>query len=156
MPKTDTEARAQLAALGLNPDAPTLDMPARPEHTTTKREAVLAPEGADPRSMPVTDIVFDPALLDGFPSLEGEGLAAASRHVFALYKSHGRNKDRNSLLHREIGLFITRTRRSRETGTPHVKDAVRKGKKQTDLLALLSEHGITSVDDLAALLGGGE
>lgn len=144
---TDVE-RAQVAALGLNPDAPAFGVVA-PE----VKGVMLAPEGTDPRAMPVTDIVFDPALLDGFPSLEGEGLAAASRHVFALYKSHGRNKDRNSLLHSEIGKFITRVRRSRESGTPHVKEQVRKGKKGNDLLALLAEHGISSVEDMKALLG---
>lgn len=156
MPKTaqstDAEARAQLAAIGLNLDGPALDLPARPEHVVPERSVTLAPEGADPRTMPVTDIVFDPALLDGFPSLEGEGLAAASRHVFALYKSHGRNKDRNSLLHRRIGEFIAQVRRSRETGVPHVKEQVRRTGKQRDLLALLAEHGINSVDDLASLL----
>ena len=149
LPETD---RAQIAAIGLNPDAPAFGV-VQPTKTKAVR---LAPEGVDPHTMPVTDIVFDPALLDEFPSLEGDGLAAASRHVFALYKSVGRNKDRNSLLHREIGLFIQRVRRSRETGTPHVKQEVRKTKKQRDLLALLAEHGITSVADLQAALGGDE
>jgi len=153
--KTVTEAeRAQIAALGLNPDAPAFGEVAKPE--AKKRKVVLAPEGVDPRTMPVTDIVFDPALLDDFPSLEGQGLRAASTYVFEQYKSLGRNKDRHSLLHREIGLFITRVRRTRETGTPHVKEQVRKGKKQADLLALLAEHGIASVDDLTAALGGGQ
>jgi hypothetical protein len=103
--------------------------------------------------MPVSDIVFDPALLDGFPSLEGDGRADAARYVFGLYKSHGRNKDRNRRLHDEIGLFILRVRRSRETGTEHVKDKVKASKPQRDLLALLAEHGITSVEDLNNALG---
>lgn len=155
MPKqdTDTEARAQLAALGLNLDGGALDAPIT---TTPQPVTVTVPEGADPRTMPVSDIVFDPALLDGFPSLEGEGLAAASRHVFALYKSHGRNKDRNSLLHRRIGEFIAQVRRSRQSGVPHVKETVRRTGKQRDLLALLAEHGITSVDDLTAMLSQDE
>lgn len=149
---TETE-RAQIAALGLNPDAPAFG---EVKPATKKRKALIAPEGIDPHEMDVADIVFDPALLDDFPSLEGDGRADAARHVFSLYKSKSRNKDRNRRLHDEIGLFILRVRRSRETGTPHVKEQVRKGKKQTDLLALLAEHGITSVDDLAAALGGGE
>lgn len=158
MPKTKTvteDERAQIAALGLNPDAPAFgEVVAKPD--AKRKQPVLAPEGVDPHMMPVTEIVFDPALLDDFPSLSGDGLAAASRHVFALYKSPGRNKDRNSLLHREVGLFISRVRRSRETGTPHVKEQVRQGSKQRDLLALLAEHGIKSVDDLTAALGGAQ
>lgn len=145
--------RAQVAALGLSPDAPAFGAV---EVQKQDKQPVLAPEGVDPRTMDVADIVFDPALLDEFPSLEGDGLAAASRKVFALYKSAGRNKDRNRRLHDEIGLFINRVRRSRVSGTPHVKEQVRQGKKQRDLLALLAEHGIKSVDDLQAALGGGE
>lgn len=144
---TDQE-QAQVAALGLNPDAPAFGAVPKPA-----KQVALAPEGLDPHTMPVTDIVFDPALLDEFPSLSGDGLAAASRHVFALYKSPGRDKDRNSLLHREVGLFITRVRRSRETGVPHVREQVRKTSKQRDLLAVLAEHGITSIDDLERMLG---
>ena len=152
--KVSKDERAQLAALGLNPDAPAFG--AVPASESKKRQPVLAPEGVDPHTMAVTDIVFDPALLDEFPSLEGDGLAAASRHVFALYKSPGRNKDRNSLLHREIGLFIQRVRRSRKDGVPHVKEQVRRTGKQRDLLALLAEHGITSVEDLKTMLGESE
>ena len=148
-----TEDRAALMALGLNPDAPALDtIPAR-QPTAQPTTVALAPEGVDPHAMPVSDIVFDPVLLDGFPDLTGQGRAAATRYVFDLYKSRGRNKDRNRRLQDEIGLFILRVRRTRETGTEHVKGKIRKGKKQSDLLALLAEHGITSVEDLAATLG---
>lgn len=136
MSKTATDERQQLAALGLNPDAPGLSQ---------------AADDVDPRTMPVSDIVFDPSLLDDFPSLEGEGMAAASRHVFNLYKSYGRNKDRNRRLHDEIGLFIQRVRRSRQSDTTHVKDKVRTSKDGRDLLALLAERGIHSVTDLQNL-----
>ena len=147
------QERAQIAALGLNPDAPAFGV-VMPERK--KAKAVLAPEGVDPHLMDVSDIVFDPALLDDFPSLEGQGRAAATRYVFDLYKSPHKNKDRHRRLQDEIGLFILRVRRSRESGVPHVKEQVRKTGKQRDLLALLAEHGITSVDDLAAALGGAE
>lgn len=135
--KSSTEARQQLVALNLNPDAPALHVP-----------------DVDPRTMPVSEIEFDPALLDQFPSLEGQGLAAASRYVFSIYGSKGRDKDRNRRLHDEIGLFINRVRRTRVSGTTHVKDKVRAGKSGRDLLALLAEHGIKSVDDLENALGG--
>jgi hypothetical protein len=153
--KSQTEARQQLAALGLNPDAPALDIPAMPERPApTSKQPVLAPKDVDPHTMPVSEIEFDPALLDQFPSLEGSGMAAASRYVFSLYSSKGKNKDRNRRLHDEIGLFIQRVRRSRETGTTHVKDKVRAGKGGRDLLAYLSEHGIESLDDLEGALKG--
>ena len=151
--KSKTEDRAALMALGLNPDAPALDVvPTRsqPEAATV----VLAPEGVDPHTMPGSDIVFDPALLDGFPTLKGAEYGAASRHVWEFYKSRRGDTDRNRRLHDEIGLFINRVRRSRETGTQHVKEQIRAGKKQRDLLALLAEHGINSVDDLKNTLGG--
>lgn len=155
--KDDTEARAQLAAItGLDLDAPALDMPERPAHTTEQRQPVLAPEGVDPHSMPVTDIEFDPALLDGFHDLAGQR-KQASDHVFGFYRDpRGRNKDRHSLLHSRIGKFIEQVRSSRRTGTPYVKDTVRRSGDQRDLLALLAGHGITSIDDLTTLLGGEE
>lgn len=146
----DEAERTQIAALGLNPEAPAFGaVPVEKK----KRPVTLAPEGVDPHMMPVSDIVFDPALLDDFPSLEGQGRAAATRYVFDLYKSPHKNKDRHRRLQDEIGLFILRVRRSRETGTPHVKEKIRKNKKQDDLLALLAEHGIASVDDLKTALG---
>lgn len=118
-----------------------------------RKQPVLAPAGVDPHTMPVTDIVFDPALLDDFPDLKG-GLKAASDHVFAQYRSPGKDKERHSLLHSRIGSFISQVRRSRQSGVPHVKQEVRRTAKQRDLLALLAEHGITSVDDLQSALGG--
>lgn len=153
MPKTDAERQEFLKGLGLNPDAPALTSLSEPEPERPKKpKAQLAPKGADPHAMPVSEIVFDPALLDQFPNLEGQGRRAAADYVFALYKSPGRNKDRNSLLWSEVGKFIQRVHRSRETGVPHVKDKVKAGKKSRDLLAVLAELGIESVDDLTALL----
>jgi hypothetical protein len=46
----------------------------------------LAPQGVDPRTMDVDEIVFDPALLDRFPSLNGEGMNRRPVPVLALQK----------------------------------------------------------------------
>lgn len=156
MSLTDDERKEFLADLGLNPNAPALaaDVPAEASPKASKgkggKEVRLAPDGVDPRAMPVSDIVFDPHLLDGFPSLEGEGMSAASRHIFGLYKSHGRNKDRNSLLHRKITEFIGQVRRERATGGV-VKEKVKATKEQREIANLLAAKGLT-LADLAALL----
>ena len=121
-----------------------------PVHVPQTSTPNLAPPGVDPHTMPVDEIVFDPALLDGFPSLNGEGMNAASKHVFALYKSPGRNKERNSLLHRRISTFITTVRRSRQTGGM-VTEAVKTTKDQRDLAALMASQGVTDSDLAEAL-----
>lgn len=161
----DTQRREFLASLGLNPDAPGLAdappamaaevTPATPttptvSATPASRGVVLAPAGVDPHTMPVSDIVFDPRLLDGFPDLDGVGMAEASRHIFAAYRSPGRNRERNSHLHVRIGQFIAQVRRSRATGG-HVRVAVNAGRAQRDLAALLAAKGLTAAD-LVALL----
>lgn len=115
-----------------------------------KAPVILAPVDGDPHSMPVDDIVFDPAMLDQFPSLDGEGMNDASRYVFALYKSTGRNKERNSLLHRRISTFITTVRRSRQTGGL-VTETVKTTKPQRDLAALLASQNVTDGDLAEAL-----
>jgi len=151
--KSDAERQEFLKGLGLNPEAPGLSesTPAMVTHQpATSGNVVLAPPSMDPRTMPVDEITLDPHLLDGFPSLAGDGLAAASAHVFALYKSYGRNKERNGALHRKITSFITLTRRNRETGGM-VKEAVKADKETRDLAALLASQGITAAR-LAALL----
>lgn len=150
--KTPEEAAAFKASIGLDPGAKAKLLPAAPKRDVTKRQPVLAPEGVDPRTMPVTEIVFDDALLDDFPSLEGEGLKRAADHVFAFYKSPGRNTERNRPLWSEVGKFIQRVKKSRKAGVPHVKEEVRRTKPQRDLLALLNEMGISSVEDMQALL----
>lgn len=152
--KGDAERRKHLAKItGLDLDP---DVPAKVAREPQRAKNVsLAPPGVDPHTMPVSDIVFDPALLDEFPSLEGQGQRAAADHVFALYKSPGRNKDRNSLLWSRVGKFIVKVRSSREPGgsvvTGHVKEEVKATREQRDLAALLTEHGITA-GDLAGLI----
>ena len=154
--KTEAQRQELLIGIGLDPQAGA-KLPARPAPTTTTQQPVaLAPEGVDPHTMPVADIVFDPALLDGIPDLRGQGYKDAYDRVFPLYKSPPRtNKDRNRRLHEEVGRFIHRVRISRQ-GVPVVKEVIRKEKPQRDLLAVLAEMGITSVDDLTALLPKGE
>jgi hypothetical protein len=138
--KSDAERKELLASLGLGDRA----------KVEPKTNISLAPEGVDPHTMPVSDIVWDPALLNDFTDLTGSGMAAASRHLFELYKSPGRNKDRNSLLHRKIGEFILQVRRSRETGG-FVTEKIKANKEERDLAALLAQHKITAAD-LASLI----
>lgn len=161
MSKTkSTDERAEfLSGLGLNAGAGGLaDMPAKitsaVTHVATPSKTVtLAPPGVDPRMMAVDDIVFDDHLLDQFPSLEGDGLRAASDYVFSLYKSYGKNKERNAPLHRKITSFITLTRRNRETGGM-VKEKVKTSKPERDMAALLAsqEVGVSDLAEALALL----
>jgi hypothetical protein len=152
MSKTEHERREMLSNLGLSPDAPNLAAQVTPTAPAKQKDGIrLAPEGTDPHAMPVTSIEFDPRLLDEFPHLEGEGMAAASRHIFGLYKSHGRNKDRNSLLHSEIGKFIARVRLERKTGGV-VKERVKATREERDLAQTLATDGITAEDVAMAQL----
>ena len=141
MTKTDDERREFLSSLNLNPDAPALenfDRPAeRPAIKQVAEGIQWAPEGVDPHTMPVTDIVFDPRMREQYPDLSPRARRAPSDFLFAIYKSYGRNKDRNSLLHRRIGEFLARTHKERtQPGGEFVKDKIR-------LANTLAEHCIT-------------
>lgn len=140
----DAQARTEaLAELGLAAEGSSLAAAPR---------VPLAPEGVDPRTMPVAAIVFDPRLLDGF-NLTTD-VSDASRSVFAHYKSHGRDKDRNGLLHRRVSEFIGQVKRERTGDKPtHVRDKVRASKPTRDLAMVLDEFGVTA-DELRALLEG--
>lgn len=150
MKATEKERQALLRSVGLNPEAGA-KLPAAPKREVSKNEPVLAPEGVNPHTMPVSDIVFDPALLDDFPSLRGSEFGEASRKVFALYKSPTKDPDRNRRLHDEIGLFINRVRRSRKAGVPHVKEQVRRQQPERDLLAQMREMDVSPEEMQAAL-----
>lgn len=153
---TDDERREMLAGLGLNPDAPALV--AKPEKkgkhkpkAETGEAITLAPPGVDPHTMPVEDIVLDPRLLDDYHSLAfNEQGADAARYIFSLYKSQGRNKERNGALQRKISSFITQTRRNRETGGM-VKEKITSTKEQRDNAALLASANVSSSDLAEAL-----
>lgn len=155
MSKTDEERRALLTSIGLNPDAPALvsgpDKAVHQPKASNTSEIRLAPPGVDPHLMPVEDIVFDERLLDEFHSLAfNEQGADAARHIFALYKSMGRNKERNGALQRKISSFITQVRRNRETGGM-VKEKVASTKEQRDNAALLASQNVSSADLAEAL-----
>ena len=159
MSKTDAERRQMLLSLNLDPDAPALVAEKAKGKTKKPKEVsehdpdevVLAPPGVDPRAMPVEDIVFDPRLLDGYTQLGfNQQGGEASRHIFDLYKSYGRNKDRNGALQRKITSFITSARRNAETGGM-VTEKIATTREERDLAALLASQGITAAS-LSALL----
>lgn len=145
MTKTDAERREFLASMNLNPDAPALEKFDRPVGMSLPTGVQWAPDNVDPHTMPVSDIAFDAAMVEQFPDLSPRGRSAAARFLFDQYKSYGRNKDRNSLLHRCIGEFLARTHRDRETGGGgFVKNKIR-------LANTLAEHGVTE-DDMSEFL----
>lgn len=152
--KTNDERAEFLKGLGLNPDKgsladltqPARQVPTSPTAPNLPTDIVLAPPGVDPRAMPVDEIVFDPRLLDAYPSLAADqGGKDASRYIFSLYQSYGRNKDRNGALHRKITSFITHTRRQRETGGM-VKEKIKTTKAQRDLAALAASQGVDAAE----------
>lgn len=156
MTMSESERTEFLKNLGLNPTAPALVadvQPATPVKEAKKKKQTpvqIAPEGVDPHTMPVSDIVFDPSLLDEFPDLSGANYRLASDKVFAMYRSKGRDKDRNGLLHRRITEFIGSVKRSRKTGG-FVKEKIKSTAEEREIANLLATHGVT-VADLAELL----
>lgn len=139
MTKTEAERREFLSSLNLNAEAPALEQFDRPIAKATATHIQWAAEGADPHTMPITDIAFDPEMVEQFPDLSPRGRSAASRFLFDQYKSYGRDKDRNSLLHRRIGEFLAQVHRTRETGGGFVKDKIA-------LANTFAEQGITAED----------
>lgn len=165
MPMTDAERRAFLTARGLNPDAPGLADAPPPAPPVLVAEAEgqapatgpsgasipLAPEGINPLTMPVTDIVFDERLVEGF-DLAPKMRSAAASHVFRLY-SPGRsaqNKDRNSLLWSEIGKWLTKVHLSRRTGGA-VTEKIKVSTEAQELAMMLQAKGVTLADLIALL-----
>lgn len=153
MTKAPEEAQTFLTGLGLSPNAPGLAGPPPDAPTTPKREVALVPSGLDPHTIPHEQIVFDPVLLDAFPVLEGEGRNEASKYVFGLYRSLGRDKGRNGALHRLIGEFIGQVKRARAAGAPDapIKGQVKVNKAQREMAKLLAEHGVDE-HELAAFI----
>jgi len=155
---TDEQRRETLTKLGLNPDAPGLteltpDAPAKKAKSKNKTVVQMV-EGLDPRRIPASEIVFDPEMLADFADLSGPNMAAASRHLFEHYKSPGKDRERNGLLHRRIGEFIQQVRRDRQQLKPStgvVKEKVKQTKAQRDLAAMIAAAGLTA-DDLARLI----
>ncbi len=152
MTKTDAQRREMLAAIGLNPDAPALVAP--PQHRPERKQAHLVPAGSDwtPQTIPVKDIEWDNALLDDFPALSDSACRnAAHNHVFALYKTPKgpHSSDRNKALWSEVGKFINRVRRERETGG-HVRERIKTDTERNEIAMFLQSQGLT-LDDIVAL-----
>lgn len=114
--------------------------------TTEDTEIVLAPPGVDPRAMPVDEIVFDPRLLDKFPSLEGR---EASDYVFALYKSYMKG-DRNKVLWAKVGKFVEATKMQRKA-PGFIKEVVKTTAEQRALAQVIAATGLTA-EDLAKII----
>lgn len=165
-PMTDDERRTFLAGIGLNADAPALaadvpaDAPAKaPKVKKAKKapkpqsgQASELPTEAERRAMPASEIMFDAALVEHF-DLDTQ-LRAASQHLFDLYKSPSRDRERNGLLHRRITEFLGQQRRARKAGVKApMKDHIKVTREQRDIARLLAEHNIT-LADLGSLLGG--
>lgn len=154
MTMTNDQRKEFLTSVGLNPDAPALEgLPARPAASAVAASPVagikLAPEGVDPHTMPVDEIVFDPRLVEQFPSLAPKDRAPAAAYLFSLYKGK-RGEDRNKVLHQAIGRFLVNEHRSRETGGL-VKEKIAVDSETKDLAMVLKAKGV-SVKDLIALL----
>jgi hypothetical protein len=160
MTMTDDERRQRLLDLGLNPDGDSLahaaaPLPDRPKaqpkgqpKDQAKAEGVrFAPEGMDPHTMAVTEIVFTDNMLDKFPDLTGTNGKAASDYLFAQYNSPPRrDHDRNALLHRRITEFLGQVRRSRKTGG-FVRERIKATAEQRDVAQVVVASGGTA-DDL--------
>jgi hypothetical protein len=136
--------REKLAAMtGLDLDGPALV--SRPERHSPTANIQWAPKGVDPKTMPISDIAFEPAMVEQFADLSPRGRRPASDYLFSVYKSYGRDKDRNSLLHRKIGEFLARVHADRtQPGGGFVKGKI-------NLANTLAEHGVTE-GDLAEFL----
>ena len=159
---TEDGRRDLLKGLGLNPDAPGLahidPEPVPSEPAKAKKKKAKKAQPVEPtinlRAIPASEIVFDPAMLDDFTDLSGSGMAAASRHLFELYKSPTKDRERNGLLHRRIGEFIQQVRRDRQAQRPStgtVKEKIKVTKAQRDLARLMADQGLTA-EDLARLV----
>lgn len=135
-----------LAGLGLSPDAAAKPKKAK----TAKKETKTTTTDTNPRSIPASDIVFTDDMIADFDLMTGAGFGNASRHLFDTYKSEGKNKERNGLLHRRISEFLTSQKRAKRTGGM-VTGRVEVAQEVGDLAQILQQHGITAAD-LAALI----
>lgn len=157
------EQQQFLARLGLDESAKVEPEREEVKEPKGKEPKLLTKEqrkaGLTPQTVPVADIAFDPALLDGFV-LDRTDMKAASEKVFALYKSPTRDKERNPLLHRRITEFIGQVKRSRGQDAPgYIKEKVKTTKDQRVIAQVLAEHEVTPEALEAILLtmkGGGQ
>lgn len=159
MTMTDAERRQLLRDLQLDEDGDSLaqavmeattSTPKAPTHTPTQTGVRFAPEGVDPHTMPVSDIVFTDDMVDGFPDLSGDNFAQASRHLWTIYKSPKGQRERNQLLHRRITEFLHQVNRHRRTGGL-VRELVKADAPTRELARFLAARNLT-VEDLTALI----
>lgn len=160
---TDDERKAYLTSLGLDADAPALaadiatEVPAKAPKAKKakgdKPKKAKKPKEADidPHTIPVSDIVFDAKMLDGF-TLDGSDMKQASDLLFQHYKSPIKG-ERNKFLHRRITEFINQVKRERnpQPRDGHIKAKVKATKGKRDLAQMLEQAGIDA-DDLAVML----
>lgn len=149
---TDAERVEHLKKLGLKGDGETLaavPQEAPPTHRPVSEEIVLAPPGVDPRAMPVDDIVFDPHLLDQFPTLDADGRRAAAAYIHSLYRSYQKG-DRNKVLHAKINKFLNEERMKRKAPGV-IKEVVKTTAEQRALAQVIAATGLTA-EDLAKIL----
>ena len=156
--KSETERVALLTSLGISAKGKSLgkgsSKPEAPHRSTREAEhdgIVLAPKGVDPHTMPVEDIVFDPALLAEYDDLSFKAQGnTASRKIFDLYKSLSRDRDRNGALQRRITSFITAERRSRLAGRP-ISEKIATTSEERDMAAMLATAKYTPQEVAEAL-----
>lgn len=154
MTMTEAERIEHLKMLGLSPDGATAaPVAAQVAANTPTAPAVAAPSGVDLRTIPVDQIVFDPALIAHLPNLDfGDGGKVAYDLYFQMYKSLHRNKERHSLLGQRITSFITAERRRRIPGMEGlVHDKIVTTKQQRDHAAVLAHHEAEPADVSEAL-----
>lgn len=152
--KTEEGRRDFLAGIGLNADAPALETlpPARPAVVpvgTTPMEFTLAPEGVDPHTMPVEDIVFDERLVAHFPSLAPKDRSVPVSYVFQFYKGP-RGSERNKLLHAAIGKWLRDLHLARRA-PGIVREKIKTSTETEELAMILQAKGIKA-EDLIAML----
>jgi hypothetical protein len=143
---TSTDRQATfLINLGLNPEAPGLvTVPEAPKRTRKAKPKAALPENA--HTMPVEDITFDPAWI------EGMDLDAAGKWLFDQFKGEPRkDHERNGLLWRKKNEFIARQRVARKVGpaADGVTAKIKAGKPERDLAAIIAAAGLTEDDVLA-------
>lgn len=102
-----------------------------------------APEGVDPHTMPVGDIVFTDEMVESVPDLSGDNFQVASRILWVAYKSPRGQSERNQLLHRRITEFLHGVNRHRKTGGV-VRDLIKTSAADRDNGRLLAAAGVTT------------
>ena len=147
---TDEQRKAFLADLGLDAEAPALAVDIAVEEPAKKPKKAKKGD-VDPHTQDVSDIVFDPKMVEHF-TLDSSDMKQASDLLFQHYKSPVKG-ERNKFLHRRITEFLQQVKRQRnpQPRDGFIKGKVKAGKEERDLTQMLAQAGITA-DDLALML----